>query len=65
MYKMQANINHIIKLKKHGFKSQYISMQNIAYWFEYIKFYFQWNETHKYGKINFMKYNQVSNKYNI
>ena len=53
MCKMQASLKHIIELLKHYFKSQCNSKQNIAYWFEYMKSYFQVNETHKCEKNKF------------
>ena len=53
MYNMRASLKYLIKLSKHNFKSQYNSMQNVAYRLEYMKFYFQVNETRKYGKNRF------------
>ena len=50
MCKMQASIKHIIEHEKQDFKSKYNSMQNIAYWLEYIKIYFYDNEPYKCRK---------------
>ena len=53
MCKIQASIKYIIELLKRDFKSQYNSMQNIAYWLKYMKFYFQENGIHNCEKNRF------------
>ena len=53
MCKMKTSLKHIFELEKQGFKSKYSSMQNMAYWLEYMKSYFEENETHECKKNKF------------
>ena len=53
MCNMQASIKHIFELEKQNFKSKYSSMQNMTYLLEYMKLYFQENETHECGENRF------------